>query len=289
MYKVLLFAGTTEGVLLAEYCGSAGLPACVFTATEYGASRIAPQASLTIRDGRLQQEDMERVFRTEAAPGAVVIDATHPYADIVTKNIRQACENTGTRYIRVLRESTYGADGARGQVPRHPGPGGQIPQHSQTGCATEPAVPLDLTSRFDDVWVSSPEEAAAFLAGTQGNVLLTTGSKELRHFTSIPDFAERLYPRILPLASNVAATLELGYQASHLICMQGPFSLEMNIALLHFVDARFMVTKDTGKAGGFSVKLEAARACGCRLVIIGRPLQEEGISVEECQKLLREL
>ena len=278
MYKVLLFAGTTEGVLLAEYCGSAGLPACVFTATEYGASRIAPQASLTIRDGRLQQEDMERVFRTEAAPGAVVIDATHPYADIVTKNIRQACENTGIRYIRVLRESTYGAQES-----------GTPAAKPFQEASEAPDVRADRAADASDIWVDSPAAAAAFLAGTQGNVLLTTGSKELRHFTSIPDFAERLYPRILPLASNVAATLELGYQASHLICMQGPFSLEMNIALLHFADARFMVTKDTGKAGGFSEKLEAARACGCRLVIIGRPLQEEGISVEECQKLLREL
>ena len=278
MYKVLLFAGTTKGVLLSEYCGSAGLPACVFTATEYGASRIAPQASLTIRDGRLQQEDMERVFRTEAAPGAVVIDATHPYADIVTKNIRQACENTGIRYIRVLRESTYGAQES-----------GAPAEKSFQKASEAPDVRADRAADASDIWVDSPAAAAAFLAGTQGNVLLTTGSKELRHFTSIPDFAERLYPRILPLASNVAATLELGYQASHLICMQGPFSLEMNIALLHFADARFMVTKDTGKAGGFSEKLEAARACGCRLVIIGRPLQEEGISVEECQKLLREL
>lgn len=252
MFKVLLFAGTTEGVYLADCCGSAGLSACVFTATEYGAGRISPHPSLTIRDGRLQQEDMERIFRSEAAPGAVVIDATHPYADVVTKNIRQACEQTGLRYIRVLREST--CDETEG-----------------------------------DIRVDSPAKAASFLAGTQGNVLLTTGSKELVHFTSVPGFAERLYPRILPLAANVAATLEMGYQVSHLICMQGPFSLEMNIALLHFADARFLVTKDTGKAGGFPEKMEAARICGCRPVIIGRPLKEDGISAEACRALLEEL
>ena len=280
MYKVFLFAGTTEGVLLAEYCGSAGLSACVFTATEYGASRITPQASLTVRDGRLQEEDMEQVFRTEAAPGAVVIDATHPYADIVTKNIRQACEKTGVRYIRVLRESTYGT----GEEPS--GKEAESCTGNEGAASDRSLSGLPDTS---DIWVGSPAEAAAFLAGTEGHVLLTTGSKELQHFTSIPDFAERLYPRILPLAANVASTLALGYQASHLICMQGPFSLEMNIALLHFADARFMVTKDTGKAGGFSEKLEAARACGCRLVIIGRPLAEEGISVEACREILRNL
>lgn len=253
MVKVFLFAGTTEGQEVAACCAAEGIPACVFTATDYGASLIPEMPGITVRDGRLQEADMEAVFREEAAPEAVVIDATHPYADIVTANIRQACVAAGLTYVRVLRESTYAADAEAG----------------------------------GDVWVDSPEEAAAWLAGQEGNVLLTTGSKELRHFTSIPDFQNRLYPRILPLAANVAATLELGYPASHLICMQGPFSLEMNTALLHFADARFLVTKDTGRAGGFSEKLEAARACGCRLVIIGRPLREEGISVEECRKLLQ--
>lgn len=253
MYKALLFAGTSEGQEVAALCAELGISACVFTATEYGASLIPERPGITVRDGRLQEEEMEEVFRREAAENAVVIDATHPYADIVTGNIRKACEASGLSYVRVLRKSTYG---------------------QQAG---------------GDVQVGSPAEAAEYLSGTEGNVLLTTGSKELRHFTAVPGFEERIYARILPLADNVAASQALGFPPSHLICMQGPFSLEMNIALIHYADARYLVTKDTGKAGGFGEKLEAARACGCTLVIIGRPLEEDGISVAECGEMLRRL
>ncbi len=105
----------------------------------------------------------------------------------------------------------------------------------------------------------------------------------------MPDYRERLYARVLSLPEVVKSCAELGFQGSHLICMQGPFSLEMNCALIHQTGARFLVTKDTGAAGGFPEKAEAALRCGCRLVIIGRPMREEGITLEQCLKLLTEM
>lgn len=47
-----------------------------------------------------------------------------------------------------------------------------------------------------------------------------------------------------------------------------------------------MVTKMSGKSGGFLEKLEAARACGCTLVVVGRPLKETGVSLQECKRIL---
>ena len=35
----------------------------------------------------------------------LVIDATHPFAVKVTKNIRSACQTADTQYIRCLREN----------------------------------------------------------------------------------------------------------------------------------------------------------------------------------------
>lgn len=69
--------------------------------------------------------------------------------------------------------------------------------------------------------------------------------------------------------------------------MQGPFSEEMNRALIHQTKAEYLVTKDTGREGGFPEKEAAAASCGCQLVIIGRPLEEEGISPDECLELVR--
>lgn len=246
MYDILLFAGTTEGRTIAEQLKGSGRKVCVFTATEYGESLIAAGEGVTVQSGRLTTEEMEE--RMKASPDALVMDATHPYAAVVTENIRTACTSTGLPYLRVLREGS-----------------------------------TELLK--DAVYVDSPKAAAEYLAGTEGNVLLTTGSKELHFFTEVPDYKERLYARVLSLPSVAAACADLGFQGQHLICMQGPFSAEMNVALIHMTNAKYLVTKDTGITGGYPEKVEAARACGVQLVIIGRPLQEEGVSVKEALRI----
>ena len=48
------------------------------------------------------------------------------------------------------------------------------------------------------------DEAAEYLKGTKGNILVTTGSKEIAKYTVIPDYRERVFARVLSLA-NVAA------------------------------------------------------------------------------------
>ena len=77
-----------------------------------------------------------------------------------------------------------------------------------------------------------------------------------------------------------------GFEGKHLIGMQGPFSRELNEAMLRQFHCRYLVTKDSGKAGGFQEKIDAAFSCGAIPVIIGRPLKEEGLSLVECKKWL---
>ena len=54
----------------------------------------------------------------------------------------------------------------------------------------------------------------------------------------------------------------------------------MNKAMIADVDAKYVVTKETGKAGGFPEKLEAAKENGACLVVIRRP-EEDGKKAEE--------
>ena len=258
MCEVLLFAGTAEGRKIAEYLKNQRRSAEVFVATEYGESLIEGDARVHVECGRLTEKEMEERFRSH--PGALVIDATHPYAAVVTANIRNACEAAGLKYLRVLRESSLSGEGC---------------QNGAFGAE-------------EAVFADSPEAAAEYLSGQEGNVLLTTGSKELAAFTAVPDYRDRLYARVLSLPDVVKSCAELGFQGAHLICMQGPFSVEMNCALIHQTGASFLVTKDTGAAGGFPEKAEAALRCGCRLVVIGRPVREEGITLEQCLRLLGE-
>lgn len=248
MYKVLIFAGTTEGYALCRFLSENQISVYACVATGYGSRSLEEGPYLKVRAERLTGEEMEALF-CEIQP-ELVLDATHPYAAAVTGNIRSACANRQIPYQRVLREESDRAE--------------------------------------DAVYVESPEAAVEYLKKTEGNILLTTGSKELKIFTQLPGYRERLYARVLSLPSVMEACSALGLEGKHLIGMQGPFSLELNMAMLQQYGCRYLVTKDSGRAGGFEEKIEAALCCGAVPVIIGRPLKETGVSLKECKKLLAE-
>ena len=83
----------------------------------------------------------------------------------------------------------------------------------------------------------------------------------------------------------VKRVFELGFDAGHVIAMQGPFSHETNLAMLRQTKAVFLVTKESGKAGGFEDKLTAAREAGAKVILIGRP-KEDGNSLSEVLRIL---
>ena len=118
--------------------------------------------------------------------------------------------------------------------------------------------------------------AAALLAQERGNILLTTGSKELARYSGMTDFARRVYARVLPMAASLEACRAAGLEPGHILAVQGPFSREWNAAMLRAVCARFLVTKEAGAAGGFAEKAAAAEETGATLVVVGRPPQREG-------------
>ena len=251
MADIFLFAGTIEGKELAEALCKARSSVHAFTATEYGgalleagageadaeeASNTVGEASqLTVTSERLDEKQMLALIQEEKP--RLVIDATHPYAVVVSDNIRQAADEAGIDLIRLQRkESEQSADG-----------------------------------NTNVVHVASPEEAVVFLAETEGNVLLTCGSKELPAFTKLVGYEERLFARVLSTENVVRECAELGFSGKHLIAMQGPFSLEMNRALIQHIDAAWLVTKESGVQGGFPEKAQAAAEEGIGLIIIDRP------------------
>ena len=179
----------------------------------------------------------------------LLIDATHPYAAAVTDNLRAACAAAGAQYERLLRPAVDG--GAVETVP-------------------------------------DTAAAVAWLNAHPGRVLLTTGSKELEAYTAVENWRERLYPRVLPTASVLQKCEALGFAGAQVIAMQGPFTHEMNAALLRQTGADILVTKDTGAAGGFAEKLSAARAMGAAVLVIARPREESGRTLEEMQAYLAE-
>ena len=72
-----------------------------------------------------------------------------------------------------------------------------------------------------------------------------------------------------------------------MICMQGPFSADLNAAMFAQTQAAYVVTKDSGQAGGYGEKEEGARRAGAVLIVVKR-MAERGISLEDVIKRLRQ-
>lgn len=277
MCKIWIFGGTTEGRLLAEYCSREKIEAWVSVASEYGEELLQEelmesgnagnpdlnhntclakknlktvQASSVIKvlRGRMDRYQMEEFIRNQGIH--LVIDATHPHARLVSEEIQEACGRTGVRLERCLR-----AGGEQNKA-------------------------------RDWVEVDSIQEAVSFLSSVSGVIFATTGSKELEVLCQIPDYQKRVYARVLPTSNVLKKCEKLGITGSHLIAMQGPFSTEMNTLFLRQTKAEWLLTKDSGRAGGFQEKVEAARENGTRVVVIRRP-KENGISLEEAMEVLK--
>lgn len=245
MTSILVFAGTTEGRTIAEYLRGHAPQVYVCTATEYGKELVEEGGNIHVLAGRLDIAGMKEL--AEECRAELVIDATHPFATEVTANIRAMCQEAHIAYIRALREGSV----------------------------------KDVNA----VWVRSVREAAAYLADKTGNILITTGSKELEPYTKIPDFKERCFLRVLSTKEAVEQAAAKGFQGKHLIAMQGPFSQAMNEQLIAHVNARYLVTKESGRAGGYEEKLRAAQNAGAVAVVIGRPA-ERGLPVDEICRIL---
>jgi precorrin-6x reductase len=250
--RVLVFAGTTEGHLVIDALTKMRVDIYVSVATEYGRISFEYIPKVKVISGRMDAEAIRRFIIGKEID--IVIDATHPFAQAATANIKKACEGLSTELIRCLRESA------------------------------EKDIDLQETQV---VSVMSVKEAVDYLRKTKGNIFIATGSKELAAYTKLEGYRERCYARVLPIWGALEESMRLGFQGRNLIAMQGPFSKELNIAMLRHVKASYFVTKESGKAGGFREKLQAAQETQTVLVVIERP-DEQGMSVEEVIRRVRQ-
>ena len=102
MKEILIFAGTTEGRALSEALTDAGIAHTVCVATEYGEIVLKENPLVSIHRGRMDQEEIRHFV--EKGNFLAVVDATHPYATVVTQNIKAAMKDLSIPYLRLKRE-----------------------------------------------------------------------------------------------------------------------------------------------------------------------------------------
>lgn len=225
---ILLLGGTSETVAIAQTLVKQGWEVLLSTATTMPLRGQLPEG-VRVRSGMLDEQGMVRLLREEKI--TAVVDATHPYAEKVSKNAWKACQILGIRYVAY--ERPLAVDSPVHAVPTH--------------------------------------QAAAELAFSFGKpVLLTTGVRNLAPY--VAEARKRgiaMRARVLNHPDSVSACHEAGLSDSEILCADGPFTVEENIK--HLESFGVLVTKDSGEAGGVDTKLEAARQCGCEVVVVERP------------------
>lgn len=248
MKEILIFAGTTEGRKLSESLAASGIAHTICVATEYGEIVLKENSFMTVHRGRMN-EDQIREFIQNGKFEAVV-DATHPYAEIVTENIKSAMKEINVPYLRLKRE-------------------------------------ISLSQKEENlIYYESNEECAKALKEIRGNILLTTGSKELKTYCGAEGLKNRLFVRVLPGLESLSLCIEQGIKGKQIIAMQGPFTTEMNEAMIRQYGISCLVTKQSGTSGGYFEKIEAAKKTGIPVLVIGYPREDAGYSFREvCSEL----
>lgn len=232
MCRLWIFGGTSEGRELAEFCVKNQINAHVSVTSEYGFELLPKSDLLHILTARLDVFQMKKMFKKEKI--SLVIDATHPYAGEVSKNIYDACKACNIRHLRAIRE--------RAEI-------------------------INEGIYFDDIHC-----VINFLNKNSGNIFITVGSKNIADFLDVNNFSERCAVRILDIPEIEKKCAEMGFKK--IISGRGPYSVEKNIEHLSGFAADFLVTKESGAEGGFYEKIEAARACGVTPLIIKRPKED---------------
>jgi precorrin-3B C17-methyltransferase len=228
-----IFSGTSDGNALAAELANSGHNVIVSAATDYGREVIVSKfPNLTVRSGRIGVEARRRELLNSNAKA--IIDATHPFATEISAQLIGLSEELGIPYLRYERPS---------------------------GGRSEKAL-----------YCSGMEEAATVAMQRGNRIFLSTGSKDLPVFLNADGAAEReWYVRVAPDTASLERAVALGIPRSRLCVMQGPFSRDFNEALWRSWNVDCVVTKESGEAGGFEAKVEAAAALNIPLIVVERP------------------
>jgi len=231
-YDVLVIAGTTESRQVIEKELNKGRRVLASVATDLGAEMLSDY-DIDLHVGRLDEQGFISLLQEK--PCGEIIDASHPFAAIVTETVRKAAESLGIPYHRYDRRE----------------------------------IQYDYQNIFR---VEDVEEAVALLNQMEGNILLTTGANTAAVYArGVEKAVDRVFVRVLDTPASYEACARAGYPADHVIGQMPPYNLQDNLQLIRQLDARVMVSKDSGRTGGVDVKVEACRQAGIPMILIARP------------------
>lgn len=177
----------------------------------------------------------------------MIIDMTHPFAERITESLKLMSDRLELPLVRFVR-----------------------------------GVKTVEDERI--IYAESYEDAFDIVSKLKGVFLFATGSKRADEFIKVRG-ENRFVFRILPSVSSVKFLSDNDVKINDIIAMVGPFSYNLNVAIMEMINADYLVTKDSGSGSGTDEKITAALDMGVVPIVIKRNI-EEGESLEEIAKII---
>lgn len=261
MIKVFIFGGTTEGRILAESLSAYDIQIMLSVASSYGKDVVSASDNLQIVVGHDWVNELHKFSQNQKIDTLFVFDATHPFASTMSKKISSECNILGLKLHRINRQKI----------------------DDSYLLSSNKGIKINDLIHFE-----SMDEIVFWLNNVKGNIYSTLGVKALPKLMEINDAEERITARILSRLESLEAAIASGIPPKNLQCLEGPFSKDLNYCLFRESDAKYLITKESGLAGGYIEKLAAASDLNMITLILNRPMDETGISVEAAIYLIKE-
>lgn len=226
-----LILGTSEGKKILSLLNKYTEDIFISTATEYGGELLKEYKYKKLNIKPLDLEELIGTLKDNKIE--LLVDASHPYAVVVTQNASEACRRLNIEYVRYER----------------------------------PAVSHKYESEI--VRVKNYEELKEQLSKVEGTILNTTGSRNIEKFIEMK-LKNRVVHRVLPSVEVMEKYFSLGLKVEDIVAIKGPISYELNCSFIREYAAKAIVLKDSGLQGGTEDKLKAAIECNIKAFVLER-------------------
>lgn len=240
-----LILGTSEGKKILSLLNEFTEDIFVSTATQYGGDLLKDYKHKILNTTPMDYDKMVETIKKYNI--TTFVDGSHPYALVVTENLKKACMDTGINYLRYER----------------------------------PSVVEPYEKYKDVIVVEDYEELYSNLKDLKGTILNTTGSRNIKRVLDL-NLENRIIHRVLPTLKVMQELDELHIMPEDIVAIKGPISYDLNMTFIKEHEANVILMKDSGVQGGTEEKLKAALDSGIKAFVIGRKkINQENVFYSE--------
>lgn len=245
-----LVLGTSEGKDILSRLNKYTDEIVVSTATEYGQQLYESYKVKYINSKPLDENGFRELIRKYNIK--IFVDASHPYAQIVSKTLISVCKDMHIDYIRYERRGYFEEEFNDSNI-----------------------IKLDCYSQLEGI-----------LKSIKGNVLNTTGSNNVELIMKL-NIKNRIIHRVLPSPSVIQKIINAGVGIEDIIAIKGPFGSHINSGIIKEYDIKALITKDSGKEGGMKEKVIAARDNSIKVIVIKKPDIQYDYKLNSVEELIK--